>query len=363
MRTVKVDAGKSYEVLIGNGLLPDTGALVKKAVPGAKKAAVITDDIVNDLYEKTVSASLSSAGFEVCSFVFPNGEASKNAATYINMLNFLAENRLTRTDVVIALGGGVTGDMAGFAAATYLRGIRFVQIPTTLLAAVDSSVGGKTGMDLPAGKNLAGAFWQPSLVICDCKTLDTLTPEIFADGVAESVKYGILASRPLFELFERGDVRERLPEMIEECVSIKRDVVMEDEFDNGKRQLLNLGHTIGHAIEKKSEFGITHGHAVAIGTVIAANIAVSLGILAAEDAERIRMTLSRQSLPTDTDYDPKELAQIALSDKKRRGDTITLILPEQIGSCRLYKVPVSELCGLTERGIRRMHDVRSGRKQ
>ena len=355
MKTVKVEAGRSYEVLIGEDLLKQSGELIRKALPGAAKTAIITDDIVNGLYAEEVASSLKASGFEVCSFVFANGEASKTPETYINMLNFLAENRLTRTDAVIALGGGVTGDMAGFAAATYLRGIRFVQIPTTLLAAVDSSVGGKTGMDLPAGKNLAGAFWQPSLVICDCRTLDTLTPEIFADGIAESVKYGILSSPSLFELFEKGNVRARLPEIIEECVSIKRDVVMEDEFDNGRRQMLNLGHTLGHAIEKKSMFSVTHGHAVAIGTVIASNIAVDMGILDPEDAERIRQTLQKQDLPVDTDFTAEELAEIALSDKKRRGNEITLILPERIGSCRLCRIPVSELSERTARGLCRMH--------
>ena len=353
MKIVEVKTSTPYQVLIGKHLLQDTGKYAAEVTKPCR-AAIVTDDIVNRYYADTVEHSLSEAGFSVCKFVFPNGEGSKNADTYLRILEFLAKEQLTRSDLVVALGGGVTGDLAGFAAATYLRGIRFIQIPTTLLAAVDSSVGGKTGIDLKAGKNLAGAFWQPSLVLCDYGTLATLPAETFADGVAESVKYGILTSLPLFERFEAGDVRDQLEEIIEECVSIKRDVVMEDEFDNGKRQLLNLGHTFGHAVEKKSGFLLTHGHAVAIGTVIAAEIAVSLGLCSQADAVRIRETLRKQKLPVSTKYTAEELLPLILSDKKRRGDSITLILPETIGACRLYPVPVSSLSGLLKEGLKRM---------
>lgn len=352
MKTVEIHTSSPYRVLIGRGLLQTAGALIKEAA-GACRVAIVTDDTVNGLYADTVEASLSENGFSVCKYVFPHGEASKNAKTYLEILEFLAGERLTRTDLLVALGGGVTGDMAGFAAATYLRGIRFVQIPTTLLAAVDSSVGGKTGIDLSAGKNLAGAFWQPSLVICDPATLSTLSAQDFADGTAECIKHGILADPALFEIFEHGDVHAELEHIISACVSVKRDAVCEDEYDNGRRQFLNLGHTIGHAIEKKSNFTVTHGQAVSIGTVIAARIAVSLGICAKEEAGRIEAALRRQSLPTETDYTAKELAEPALSDKKRRGDTITLVLPERIGKCRLCPVPVTELSSLIAAGLLR----------
>ena len=353
MKIVEVNTKSPYRVLIGTGLLRQTGAYAAEVVKPCR-AALVTDDIVNGYYADTVEASLSEAGFSVCKFVFPNGEESKNAQTYLRLLEFLASQKLTRSDLVVALGGGVTGDLAGFAAATYLRGIRFIQIPTTLLAAVDSSVGGKTGIDLAAGKNLAGAFWQPSLVLCDYGTLATLPLKTFADGVAESVKYGILTSPELFACFEAGDVQGELEEIIWECISIKRDVVMEDEFDNGKRQLLNLGHTFGHAVEKRSGFALTHGHAVAIGTVIAAELAVDLGLLEEAEAERIRKTLIRQGLPVSTEYTAEELLPLVLSDKKRRGNEITLILPERIGSCKLWPVNISELPKLLSAGLSRM---------
>lgn len=350
MKTVEVKTGKPYRILIERGLLQRTGALARE-VSGAGKAAILTDDIVDALYADTVAQSLSEAGFMVSKFVFPNGEGSKHAGTWIEMVNFLAEQKLTRSDLVVALGGGVVGDLAGFAAASYLRGISFIQIPTTLLACVDSSVGGKTGFDLPSGKNLCGAFWQPSLVICDYDALSTLPPETFADGVAEALKCGVLSSEELFARFETETVREQLPEIIAACVSYKRDLVTEDEFDTGKRQFLNLGHTFGHAIEKQSGFTVTHGHAVAIGTVIAANIAVSLGLCTAETAERIRAALLLQKLPVSTQYDAETLSAIALSDKKRRGNEITLVLPERIGSCVLHTVSVEALPKLLSAGL------------
>lgn len=353
MRIVEVKASSNYRVLIGKNLLQNAGNYAAEAVKPCR-AAIVTDDTVNGLYAETAERSLLDAGFSVCKFVFPHGEESKSAGTYLSILEFLAKERLTRSDLLVALGGGVTGDLAGFAAATYLRGIRFIQIPTTLLAAVDSSVGGKTGIDLKAGKNLAGAFWQPSLVLCDYETLGTLPPETFADGVAESIKYGILTSPSLFARFEAGDVHKELEEIIEECISIKRDVVMKDEFDNGRRQFLNLGHTFGHAVEKKSGFKLTHGHAVAVGTVIAAEIAADLGLCQEADADRIRRTLRLQGLPISTEYTADELLPLVLSDKKRRGDSITLILPEAIGKCRLYPVSVQELPKLLEAGLKRM---------
>ena len=351
MAKVTVNTAKPYDILIEKGLLDRAGDLIRQTADGSA-VCVVTDDTVDSLYGERLTASLENAGYRWEKFVIPHGEASKNADNFIKILNFLAEKQFTRTDVVAALGGGVVGDLAGFAAACYNRGMLFVQLPTTLLAAVDSSVGGKTAIDLDAGKNLAGAFYQPRLVLCDYATLDTLSDEIFRDGCAEAVKYGILASPGLFEVFEKGRVREELEAVIQECVAIKRDVVMADEFDRGQRQLLNLGHTLGHAIEKRSGFTVTHGQAVAIGTVLAARISLHLGLCKKETVERIQRTLRGLSLPTETDFSAKELAETALSDKKRRGDEITLILPEEIGSCRLYPVPVAELPGLAEAALR-----------
>ena len=191
MKTVTVNASKSYDIKIGPGLLNSLGDEARK-LGKAKKIALVSESNVYPLYGKQAESSLKDAGFEVFSFIFPAGEESKCSNTYLELLNFLADCKLTRTDLIVALGGGVVGDLAGFAAATYLRGIRFIQIPTTLLAAVDSSVGGKTAIDLPAGKNLVGAFWQPSLVLCDTDTLTSLPEDIFLDGCAEVIKYGIL---------------------------------------------------------------------------------------------------------------------------------------------------------------------------
>ena len=266
MRKVIVKASVEYAILIGRGILGQLGEEVKKRIQPCK-AAIITDTTVEKLYAEQAEKSLQQAGFTTCRFADPAGENSKHIGTLSDILEFLAEEEVTRQDIIIALGGGVCGDMAGFAAAVYQRGIRFVQVPTTFLAAVDSSVGGKTAIDLKAGKNMAGAFYQPHLVLCDVDMLDTLPEEVFADGIAETLKYGVIGDVDLFEKTAKGDFRNDLEEIIETCVKMKRDIVMEDEFDNGVRQLLNLGHTLGHAIEKRSGFAISHGHAVAIGCI------------------------------------------------------------------------------------------------
>ena len=242
MKSIHIHASKSYDVLVGRGLLRTAGTHIA-AVTGSACAAVISDDCVFRLYGEALCASLEAAGLRTVYYVFPHGENFKNLLEYAKILNFLAENRVTRSDVLVALGGGVTGDLGGFAAATYLRGISFVQLPTTLLAAVDSSVGGKTAVDLPAGKNLAGAFYQPDLVLCDLDTLDTLPRETFLDGCAEVIKYGVLGSRTLFDTLAEIPSGETLEAVVAACVEQKRDIVQCDEFDRGMRQLLNLGHT------------------------------------------------------------------------------------------------------------------------
>jgi 3-dehydroquinate synthase len=274
-------------------------------------------------------------------FIFPHGEHSKSIETLASLLSFLAEHKVARNDTIAALGGGVTGDLTGFAAACYMRGIKFVQIPTTLLAMVDSSVGGKTGINLPAGKNLAGAFYQPQAVLCDISTLDTLSDETFRDGCAEIIKYGVLADRNLFNT----PIRENLEYVIARCVEIKRDIVNEDEFEAGRRKLLNLGHTVGHAIEKLSGYTVTHGHAVAAGMAIVSRAS------GCPDAPEIITMLERYRLPINTAYNAQELARACLSDKKRAGDCITMIFPERIGQCVLKNIPVNELEPLIQRGL------------
>ena len=350
IRTIPVGVAPAYEVSIGPGLLETCGQRLKPLLEECR-VAVITDSTVAPLYLETVLQSLEQAGFATCSHVFPAGEGHKTLSTLSDLLEFLASQHLTRTDCVAALGGGVTGDMAGFAAAVYLRGIRCVQLPTTLLAAVDSSVGGKTAVDLTAGKNLAGAFSQPAAVLCDTDCLKSLPADVFADGAAEAIKTGVLCDETLFALFEDGTLTADPGEVIARCIAYKAGVVERDEKELGERKLLNLGHTVGHAIEKCSGFTIPHGHAVAAGLAIMARSAEALGWTEEPLAERIAACLERNGLPTGTDYTAEALAQAALSDKKRAGDTITVVVPRRIGECELKKLPVRELPGLIAAGL------------
>ena len=339
MKTVHIDASKSYDVRIGRGLLDDCGRQIAERVHCAS-AAVVADDTVYALYGERVCASLEAAGVRTVCYVFPHGEKSKNLLEYAKILNFLAENRVTRADALIALGGGVTGDLGGFAAATYLRGIPFVQMPTTLLAAVDSSVGGKTAVDLPAGKNLAGAFYQPELVLCDLDTLDSLPREIFLDGCAEVIKYAVLGSRELFALLADIPSGKGLEEVTARCVEMKRDFVQSDERDRGARQMLNLGHTFGHAVEASSRFTLSHGKSVAIGMAMILRAACSRGLCSAVIA-----LLQRYGLPTECPYPADMLLGALSADKKIFGTRLNLVVPTDIGACRLLPVGVDELSG------------------
>lgn len=349
MKTVKVNASVSYEVMIGNGILKSSAKHIK-AVLGDARLCIVTDDTVDALYSNKLESSLRSEGLDFIKFIIPHGEGSKNAETFISILEFLAENRITRSDAIIALGGGVVGDISGFCAGVYLRGIKFIQIPTTLLAMVDSSVGGKTAINLQAGKNLAGVFHQPSLVLCDPRTLDTLPSETFSDGCAEVIKYGIINDIPLFNLLKEG-IRENIEEIIARCVTNKAKIVESDEFDLGVRQLLNLGHTVGHAIERASNLSISHGQAVAIGICTVTKIAVSLNLCTADDLEEIINLIKKEGLPTTSPYDAKTLTAIATADKKRSGETVNFIIPYGIGNCKPMKINVSELETFIEKGL------------
>ena len=343
MKKVHVNAGKPYDVLIERGLLDSCGDILKDVLGRTCKAAILTDDTVDALYGLQTENVLKRSGFQVCRYAMPHGEENKNLTVWGGMLDFLAQNQITRSDVIVALGGGVVGDMAGFAAASFLRGVKFMQIPTTLLAMVDSSVGGKTGLNLPSGKNLAGAFYQPCVVLCDPDALWTLKPEQLADGVAEVIKYGVLGNEALFELIKDGKWHAEMLSVIETCVMAKARLVEEDERDTGSRQFLNLGHTLGHAIEKCSCFSISHGHAVAIGMVYAARLANRLGLCETAVQERIRQCLTANNLPTQAPYTADELCSVALSDKKRTGSQITFVLPDAIGQCELKKLDVASM--------------------
>lgn len=342
MIRIDIAASRRYEVLVQRGLLARLGALSAQCV-GPCSAMLVSDDRVFSLYGAQAEASLREAGFSVDRFVFPHGEQQKSLATYGALLNALCSRRFTRSDLIVALGGGVTGDLAGFAAATYLRGVRFVQVPTTLLAMVDSSVGGKTAIDLDGGKNQAGAFYQPSLVLCDPEALSTLPEEEYRCGCAEIIKYALLGSRPLFDRLRATPVRDDPEPVIAQCVSMKRDIVQADEYDRGCRQTLNLGHTVGHAVEACSGFTLLHGQAVAIGTAILLRAAAARGFCTGETAREGISLLEQYGLPTETDYPLDALYQAALSDKKLEGGRLHLIVPEAIGRCLILEIPAPEL--------------------
>ncbi len=349
MLTIPVNTSKPYEVHIGSGMLDGVGARIRALLPAAR-AMLVSDDIVAPLYGARVAKSLTDAGYVCDTFVFQSGEARKRLSTLEGVLERLAELHYTRSDIVVALGGGVVGDLAGFAAAVYARGIRYVQLPTTLLAAVDSSVGGKTAVDLAHGKNLCGAFHQPSAVFCDTDTLGTLTEHQIGDGLAEMLKYGVICDEALFEKVKNYQ-NETMASLIARCVEIKRDIVSEDEFDRGRRQLLNLGHTVGHAIEAASNFSMTHGHAVAAGMGVVARAAEAANLCESGTAQRVCDALDALGLPKGTTFGIETLAPLMLSDKKADGGSINLIVPRSVGDCAVLRKSKEDAAAFVARGL------------
>ncbi len=351
METVHVATRqRDYDIIIGRNLLPEVGQRLRAVLPKCRSAIVVTDDTVEKLFAGEVLASLEAAGISAHSCVFPHGEEHKTMATVLSILESMEAHGLQRSSAVVALGGGVVGDMAGLAAALYMRGVPFIQLPTTLLAAQDSSVGGKTAVNLGA-KNIVGAFWQPSLVLCDCNALDHLPPYIFADGLAEMIKHGAVSDLGLFEMLERGEHRKNLPECIRRSVSVKAAVVSADERDTGARQILNFGHTVGHAIEKCSRFWVTHGSAVAIGMCVMARACERQGIAEPGSAGRLERLVNACSLPTRTEFPADELYAAALGDKKRSGDSIALLRMRSVGDCYISTEPVEALAEVLREGL------------
>ena len=355
-------SSRAYDVLVGPGVLDQVGEVCARCA-GGTVAAVISDSNVAPLYGQRVLSSLERAGYRTALLTFPAGEQNKRLSTLETLLEGLAAAELSRDDVVVALGGGVTGDMAGLAAALYLRGIQVVQVPTSLLAMVDSSVGGKTAVDLAHGKNLAGAFHQPSAVVVDIDCLKTLSHELFSDSCGEVIKHGVLADPALFdEIAARpinapGYARDDLARIVARNVEIKRDVVNADETERGLRQTLNLGHTLGHAIEAASDFTLGHGSSVAAGLCCVARAAVALGWADASVARRIEAATAAFGLPTDTSVDHQTLFRYAAHDKKRHGATVNLVVPVAIGSVEIRRVSLDQLhdviaagCGTAQRG-------------
>ncbi|MCH5314947.1 MAG: 3-dehydroquinate synthase [Eubacterium sp.] len=343
MKKLTVNVNPKYDILIEKGLLSMAGELVKTVLTG-KKLALISDTNVYPLYGESVKASLEAQGYAVYEYVFRAGEVSKKPQTVLDMVEFMADKGMTRGDGVVALGGGVCGDMAGFAASIFLRGIDFVQIPTTLLSQVDSSVGGKTGVDLPQGKNLCGAFHQPRLVIIDPNVLDTLTDHFFADGMGEVIKYGCIKSSSLFARLENENPKDFIEDLIFESVDTKRIVVENDEKEHGERALLNFGHTCGHAIEKLWNFEtVSHGEAVGIGMVMIAKAGENIGITEQGTADRIKTLLEKYSMKTEDIHPVAEIISAMNADKKRTDKGIKFAMISKIGESFIKSVPMEDI--------------------
>ncbi len=339
MITIPVNTGSPYKVHIGSGIISTAGSEMK-ALDLSGKVLIVSDDNVAPLWLDTVRTSLTETGFEVFDFVIPHGEESKNAVNLLSILNFAAENNFSRSDTFVALGGGVVGDLCGFAAAVYMRGIGFVQLPTSLLAAVDSSVGGKTAIDLDSGKNLAGAFYQPKLVICDTDCFETLPEEEFSNGMGEVIKYGMFCDNELLDMLNgEFDIKE----IVARCVTIKAKVVEADEFEKGERAFLNFGHTIAHAIELLSGYTVPHGSAVAAGMVAITKACVEKGICEKEALDILLSLLTKFNLPEKFDFETNEIYNATLKDKKNSNGKITLVLPTAKGKSILKKCDYNEL--------------------
>lgn len=348
MIKITVDASKKYDCIIEKGALGKVGEYVKN-LGLSGKACIISDSNVAPLYSEKVRESLENAGFFVCEYIFPAGEKSKNAGTFIDILEFLASNNFTRKDTLFALGGGVTGDLTGFSAAAYMRGINFVQLPTSLLAAVDSSVGGKTAIDLQGGKNLAGAFYQPEIVIFDTDVLGTLPDEYYFDGMGEVIKYAMIADESIESLLQNAE--ENLEEIIAKCIKIKRDIVCEDEFEGGIRRILNFGHTAGHAIEKLMNFTLSHGACVAIGMCIITRAWEKRGLCEKGTADRLCVMCDAFELLTYTDISPEKMLEVSKNDKKAENDGVNIVVPVKMGKCEVVKVSMDELLQIYKEGL------------
>ena len=345
---------RSYPIHIGSGLLDSLGAYVREAL-GEITVAVVTDDNVAPLYLSRAVKSLLAAGLTVKSITLPHGEETKCLARLSDLYGFLCHARITRRDAVLALGGGVIGDLTGLAAATFLRGVHFVQVPTTLLAQVDSSVGGKVAVDLPQGKNLVGAFYQPDLVVIDPDTLTTLTDEFWRDGLGEVVKYGCIGDAELFSLLEacapggRAALMAQIDVILARCVQHKAGVVAQDERDTGLRMTLNFGHTIAHAVETCQHYtGLRHGEAVSLGMHVMTRLTEGKGMTAPGTAERLDALLTTLGMPMQLPGIPEEnLISAMFMDKKSFGQVLRIIVLNEIGKCFIHPTDVSFFSGMT----------------
>lgn len=339
---LKVDLkDRSYPIIIEKGLINRVSEEIRKVYKG-KKIFIITDDNVNKYYGGKISEELKKNDFEVKLLALKPGEETKNFNTLPIVYNELLDFNLTRSDLIIALGGGVIGDLAGFVASTYLRGVDFVQIPTSLLAQVDSSVGGKVAVDLDRGKNLVGSFYHPKCVLIDPEVLNTLDNRFFIDGMAEVIKYGCIKDKQFFDYLEKMENNQKLinnmEEVIHKCCDIKRQVVENDEKDKGERMLLNFGHTLGHAIEQYYNYTkYSHGEGVAIGMYVISKISEEKGLTKKGTSQRIKDILVKYNLPYELDVNIEETLEAINLDKKKLGNDLNVIILKEIGNSEIYK--------------------------
>lgn len=338
MEKFRVSASSEYDIYIGSCIINNIGSYINDILPPCK-ICLITDSNVNSLYSQVVISSLMEAGFQTVKIVFPAGEHSKNLSTYTNIVSALAEEGITRSDSIISLGGGVVSDIAGFVASTYMRGISYIHIPTTLLSSIDASVSGKTSINLPNGKNLIGSFWQPSLVVCDTKLFETLDAHQLQDGMAEAVKSAVVSEASLLGHIYKNEIDY----IVKRCISIRKSFVEADERDTGIRQLLNFGHTIGHAVEKLSSYNIPHGQAIATGMIIEARAAYRMGLTNTDISYDLSNIFSSIGFNTQLPSYDDTLYQLTLKDKKICNNNITVIVPEEIGKATLQKLPINML--------------------
>ena len=344
MQKLTVNLGKDrYDILIDAGLLDQIGTQICAFIQPHDQIAVISDENVWHYYGAQLTASLTAANLPFESCILPPGEQTKSVENLARLYSRFAQMRLGRSSLILAFGGGVIGDLTGFAAATYMRGIRYIQIPTTLLAQVDSSVGGKTAVNIPEGKNLAGAFYQPSAVYIDPLTLQTLDPREYRSGMAEVIKYGAIASSSLFQRLSQPLSLPDLENIIARCCSVKAGIVARDEREKGERMLLNFGHTYGHAIEKISQFGCRHGEAVATGMALAARLGESRGHTAPGSAARLEQVLHAQGLQSTCDYAPEDLLPLIRVDKKGVKDGVQFVFLAEIGKAFTRYIPFDDL--------------------
>lgn len=346
MKKLLVNLGdNSYNIEIEKGLINNIGKKIKEVFNG-NKVFIITDENVDKYYGDITKKSLEEAGFEVGKYIIVPGEESKSFNSLLPIYNKLLDFKLTRKDLIVTLGGGVVGDLGGFIASTFLRGVPFVQIPTSLLSQVDSSVGGKVGVDLERGKNLVGSFYQPKLVLIDPNVLNTLEEKFFKDGMGEVVKYGFIRDFNLYKLLDslnsRDEVMEHIEHIIYTCCNIKRIIVERDERDLGERMVLNFGHTLGHAIEKKYGFkDFTHGEAVGIGMYLITKLSEEKGLVLENYSENIKEILVRHGLPFSIDLgDKDEIIETISLDKKNMGSTLKVVIMKEIGKAEVYNTTV-----------------------